>query len=499
MASVKRPPGNGAEAPYGTWNFLLNPGLLTNRIIRSFLLPYPTSEWPLLVKLLVIRGILSLQKAHGASPLPLDTLKETITGEVDAACIKSAMPSLNAQLGKLREEIAEVHDDLIHGQRVGRQVGAQAGQHQPVAAHKPLSGDRKPARKGKAKVRDKIYILGDLVAQRPSSSWRHGDNRHQWRRRAAVLNTKRVPGPVPPVDAPALYAGDGMQASPDAGGIAAAISPAGEQRPLQGGGKGPSREGHAEPHVFPTSDAATVAAQGPALGAELGVYPEWWFNAAPSATPARDVACPPPARQPRLAYTVSKASPEASPWDDDLVTAAYLGVPSRYMDGIGSRDGAGAAEMRREPTGAEQAGKPGTQEAGREHRHRPAQRHADLGGGRNVCKASVRKPRVESIVGRELRALALYQKQLERARLQAAREVLECDKSAGGLGHTLREREDVVRGQPPSSQDDGSSGGIADLLNRLDTSPWLAHFDPGQEAAASLDRWACRICTNECK
>lgn len=103
-----------------TWFEQVSPGLLRNKAIRNYLSQYTASEWPEVVKLTLLYGLINLAKQYPGKQLSLGQLKEVLASGQAALTVEHALPDVHNQLDKLQNQLEESTDDLYHpGVRAG--------------------------------------------------------------------------------------------------------------------------------------------------------------------------------------------------------------------------------------------------------------------------------------------------------------------------------------------------------------------------------------------
>lgn len=95
-----------------SWFEQVSPGLLRNKAIRNYLAHYTAQEWPEVVKLTLLYGLINLHRQYPGKQLSVAQLREVIsTGQV-AITVESALPDVHNQLDKLQNQLDEITDDL---------------------------------------------------------------------------------------------------------------------------------------------------------------------------------------------------------------------------------------------------------------------------------------------------------------------------------------------------------------------------------------------------
>lgn len=94
------------------WFESVSPHLLRNKAIRGYLGQYNGKDWPEIVKLTLLYGILNLQKRYPGQILPIERLRAVLRASQSAVTVESALPDLQGQLEFLQSQLAEVTDDI---------------------------------------------------------------------------------------------------------------------------------------------------------------------------------------------------------------------------------------------------------------------------------------------------------------------------------------------------------------------------------------------------
>ena len=99
------------------WFAEASPGLLTNKTVRAFLSQYSQQQWPTIVKLIVLHGILSIQHQYPGLCLSTSQLKELVEKGACSIAVERNIPQLQRQILNLQQELDDVFDRLgIAGQ-----------------------------------------------------------------------------------------------------------------------------------------------------------------------------------------------------------------------------------------------------------------------------------------------------------------------------------------------------------------------------------------------
>lgn len=88
------------------------PGLLTNRTIRNYLDTYTQQQWPHVVKLTLLHGILSLSKQYSGQQLTVAQLREVVEKGATSAAVERSIPTLQRQILGLQQQLEGVYDEL---------------------------------------------------------------------------------------------------------------------------------------------------------------------------------------------------------------------------------------------------------------------------------------------------------------------------------------------------------------------------------------------------
>jgi hypothetical protein len=88
------------------------PGLLTNKTIRTFLSHYSQQQWPTVVKLITLHGILSIQHQYPGVCLSAAQLKELVEKGACSNVVERNIPQLQRQILNLQLELDGVFDRL---------------------------------------------------------------------------------------------------------------------------------------------------------------------------------------------------------------------------------------------------------------------------------------------------------------------------------------------------------------------------------------------------
>ncbi|KAG1662835.1 hypothetical protein FOA52_010626, partial [Chlamydomonas sp. UWO 241] len=265
--------------------------LLRNKALRIYFNGYAAKDLPEVMKLTLLHGVLNLSQTYPERVLAVDQLREVLASASAAATVEASLPDLVQKLDALRDQLSEVatevhapQDQKLHqGGRSTAQPTPQFHTTSPhhavpsvgniVAADGPAARrrSRSPARDAAAGARARPGRPGPHAHQLPSDDWRCDKGPRTYlppgRKRSPVRPGDRLAGAIYPA-----WWGDGSAGAPAAAAFAAAAAMA-------------RAEAEAE--------AAEAFAQRP---------------------------------QPRLAYSSVPTGPRV--YDDDLVTARYLKVPS---------------------------------------------------------------------------------------------------------------------------------------------------------------------------
>lgn len=103
---------NDSLANIAPWFAEASPGLLTNRTVRNFISHYSQSQWPEVIKLVLIHGIIALHKQHPGQHLSVKQLKELIEKGGCSLVIERSIPQLQRQILQLQTELDGVFDSL---------------------------------------------------------------------------------------------------------------------------------------------------------------------------------------------------------------------------------------------------------------------------------------------------------------------------------------------------------------------------------------------------
>ncbi|KAK3258581.1 hypothetical protein CYMTET_32379 [Cymbomonas tetramitiformis] len=269
--------------------------LLNNKIVRDYLKTYNMATWPEAVKLTLLYGIACLRSQYRMRSLSLEELKEVVGQGFIAVTVEQNLPALEQKVDDLREKLDVCQSDLVGDHPVTLQDCPQIPKTFTAPPNSKGGGGRsqsasKNKRPNKSPVAGKVPNRLDQKHERrfskPNSEWRQGAGH-------------RSPERVHQEGGPAEY---WKQPNLD------------EAAPRQ----------HPEERVPARPQASIV--------------PEWWpddgkLQKAPQPT-IRQPSKAAPRAQPRLAYSKPPATNSgAQPYDDDLVTPAYLNVGSSGYGG----------------------------------------------------------------------------------------------------------------------------------------------------------------------
>lgn len=88
------------------------PHLLRNKALRGYLGQYNGKDWPEVVKLTLLYGVLNLQKRYPGEILPIERLRAVLMASQSAITVEHLLPNLQDQLQNLQVQLAEVTDDI---------------------------------------------------------------------------------------------------------------------------------------------------------------------------------------------------------------------------------------------------------------------------------------------------------------------------------------------------------------------------------------------------
>lgn len=95
-----------------SWYEQVSPGLLRNKAVRNYLSQYAAKDWPEVVKLTLLYGLICIHKQHPGQILTVEQLKDKIaTGHV-AVTVESVLPQVQSQLDHLQQCLEEITDDV---------------------------------------------------------------------------------------------------------------------------------------------------------------------------------------------------------------------------------------------------------------------------------------------------------------------------------------------------------------------------------------------------
>lgn len=103
---------NGATQQRRTPAWATEPGLLTNGLVRRYLSQYSESQWPEIIKLTLITGILNLQKTYPQRTLTVAELQAAVTRATTATVLEDRLPALQATLAELQAKIGGVAQEV---------------------------------------------------------------------------------------------------------------------------------------------------------------------------------------------------------------------------------------------------------------------------------------------------------------------------------------------------------------------------------------------------
>lgn len=103
------------KTPWASWFEQAEPGLLTNPTIRAFISPYTQEQWPDVVKLTLLHGILCLRKEFGFQQLTIPELKGVVERGHYALSIEDSVPALKKDLDSITAKVAEFAKELNPG------------------------------------------------------------------------------------------------------------------------------------------------------------------------------------------------------------------------------------------------------------------------------------------------------------------------------------------------------------------------------------------------
>ncbi|GAQ79530.1 hypothetical protein KFL_000320290 [Klebsormidium nitens] len=348
-----------ALPPYAQWFQLVDPGLLTNKTIRQYLLAYNAEQWPEVVKLTLLYGILSLQKQYGSQALAVQDLRDIIGQNKVAAAVEQSIPGIEKQLADLRAEVLSFQQDLGPNGNQGnqppiRQPISNPPSHQPSileaenAAPAPARQQRVSFAEGVSSRPEVQTSSRPLAAADPSRAVRkvvrrapveHGQPGVHFQRIDRTPTSGRTGGEGNPqvhftkvVRQPVVRGRAYIPSGDEA--LAMALKQAAIAAAKMNGEAYEPGEGEEDESAVNYPDWYTQHPSEPNTGPPSGpAYPDWWGH---------EVFVPPPRKAkkaprapPRLAYSVPREDPrERQLYEDDLVTAEYLGVPG---SGYGQR------------------------------------------------------------------------------------------------------------------------------------------------------------------
>ncbi len=100
-----------------TWFEQVSPSLLRNRAIRNYLQTQPARDWPEVLKLTLLYGIVTLGKQYPGRILCLEDLRAILAQNRVAVTVEDAIPDIRDQLDRLQSQLEEVTDEVYqHGE-----------------------------------------------------------------------------------------------------------------------------------------------------------------------------------------------------------------------------------------------------------------------------------------------------------------------------------------------------------------------------------------------
>ncbi len=115
-----------------SWYTDCQPALLSNRVLRSFLLQFSQKVWPEVVKLSAIYGVLSLQQTSSAPHLSVEDIKLAIEQVSTRAAVGASVPGLKAQVDELSAKLAEIGGSLPGSHPLQEQKGRPGEKRYPT-------------------------------------------------------------------------------------------------------------------------------------------------------------------------------------------------------------------------------------------------------------------------------------------------------------------------------------------------------------------------------
>lgn len=103
-------------------------GLLNNKVIRNYLSSYSPGQWPEVIKLSLIYGILNLQKQYPQQVLAVDSLKDAVSRSSQAAVLEERLPALRQTLLTLQGQLEDVTAEVSNQVRSPKRSGGAAHQ-----------------------------------------------------------------------------------------------------------------------------------------------------------------------------------------------------------------------------------------------------------------------------------------------------------------------------------------------------------------------------------
>ena len=326
------------------------PGLLTHKLLRTYLQQYSLRELPEVVKLTMLIGLTSVRRARGDNgPVSLATLRRHAAEGHAAAAVGGDISAIEARMRSMKDEIEVFGRELrATGHEDGDDAGGANAKDRKPLQNRDLEDECAGASQvirplGAGGTGGKTQTLridvqdGAIDEERENNEDSEDDETDE-----NTMNAGATPYPSKKsvrfdvTDKIGRGERRQQQLSPASTRSTVYFKPSSRWR--KGTGKDETGDGaNAEPengksvlrteaeHVYTDYEVSKM------------IYPSWWFHPGGAHRPRKPMSEASRDHQPRLAYKgptrreeEEKAAVAArrALLDDDLVTAAYVGVPS---------------------------------------------------------------------------------------------------------------------------------------------------------------------------
>ena len=332
------------------------PGLLTHKLLRTYLQQYSLRDLPEVVKLTMLLGVTTIRRELGGDgPVSINTLRKHLATGHAAAIVGRDISGIENHLRSMKEEIDVFHKELRstgHDDGEAGLAGDGASEGCSKGATDENVADRVPLQNLNLRNEER----GTSQVIRPPQTFDEGGS-DEAQRSPMETKQKRVSFSHGEVDDKSKN-GLAENVSSSAAGVRASsrrqqyvrrrTRDTDRESPSTGIYFKPSstwRKGHDESDDAAGTNARRVS-NTPDSQTEHGyseyevskmIYPSWWFHPGGSKMPRRPVSAHGQQNQPRLAYKGPTREEERErelqelekeALQDDLVTGAYVGVPS---------------------------------------------------------------------------------------------------------------------------------------------------------------------------